>query len=71
MKCKSWSNKINNFVVRRLKSIKVNIRYKYRRNIEIYETSVSKYRKEILNYLVSFDTDHLKSLDIYEIKEIY
>lgn len=23
MKCKSWSNKINNFVVRRLKSIKV------------------------------------------------
>lgn len=71
MKCKSWSNKINNFVVRRLKSIKVNIRYKYRRNIEIYETSVSKYRKEILNYLVPFDTDHLKSLDIYEIKEIY
>uniref|UniRef100_A0A0A1WEX9 3-phosphoinositide-dependent protein kinase 1 n=2 Tax=Zeugodacus cucurbitae TaxID=28588 RepID=A0A0A1WEX9_ZEUCU len=24
MKCKSWSNKINNFVVRRLKSIKIN-----------------------------------------------
>jgi len=24
MKCKSWSNKINNYVVRKIKSIKVN-----------------------------------------------